>query len=201
MITIADAADQIGEYIGRQAGLQSEVKKICYGVECLLVMSLSIGIITGLGWLCGVFAETALITLTALLMKYIIGGPHLSGFLRCTGFSAFIFISSAWLLKAGGNSLHWWIIILAFFGCGAILLYRPLLAPECNSGIKQTRLRKFLCVLLLMLLCGLNYGYRNLGSISLLTGAILTILLRTPIGILIVQRVEQITKGKEVQLK
>jgi accessory gene regulator protein AgrB len=197
MITIAEAADRIGEFIGEQAELQSEVKKICYGIECLLIMLISITIILGLGWLCGVFKETAMITLAALLMKYIIGGPHLSGFSRCTSFSVLILISAAWLLKAYGNPLPLWLIALAAFWGSAALLYGSMLASEFNFSKKQIRTRKILGVFVLVLLAGLNIWRYDLSAP--MVGAWLTVMLRTPIGILIVHWVEQITKGKEVQ--
>jgi accessory gene regulator protein AgrB len=197
MITIAAVADRIGEYIGKQAELPSEVKHLCYGVECLLVLLLNMGIILALGWICGAFKETALITLSALFMKHIIGGPHLSGFLRCTGFSALVLVGSAWLLKIYGSPSYWWLMILAIMGICSILLCGLMLGPEFKFSKKQLRSRKILGVLVLTLLACLNIWRRDLWLTATLIGVLLTVMLRTPIGVLIVQWVEQITKRKE----
>jgi accessory gene regulator protein AgrB len=199
VVTIAEVADRIGEHIGTQAGLQTEIKKICYGVECLLVILLSIAIILMLGWLCGVFMETALITFSALLMKHIIGGPHLSGFLRCTGFSALILIGAAWLLNIYGSPSPWWFITLAVLGSGIVLLYGPMFNSEYKFNKRQVRFRKILSAFILVLLAGLNIWRYDLWLAALMLGVLLTVMLRTPIGIWTFQWLEQISKGKEAQ--
>jgi accessory gene regulator protein AgrB len=200
VVTIADVADRIGEHIGEQAGLQTEeVKRLCYGVECLLVMLLSIVIILAAGWFCGVFVETAFITLAALFMKHIIGGPHLSGLLRCIGFSALILVGSAWLLRIYGSPSFWWFAILALLGSGVILLYGPLLATEFHFSEKQIGYRKILGVFLLMALTSLNIWHRQPRLTASIIGILVTIMLRTPIGVWIVHWVETITKRKEAQ--
>lgn len=197
MITIAEVSDHIGEYIGEQAGLQTEVKKICYGVECSLIMLISIGFILGIGWLCGVFKETLLITLSALFMKHIIGGPHLSGFVRCTVLSALILAGAGWALKTFGTPSPWWLLVLTVAGCGIILLYGPLFASDFHCSGQQIKLRKLLGILFLTFLSIFNIWFYSRGLIYLNIGALVTVLLRTPAGVLIVNRLEQITKGKE----
>jgi accessory gene regulator protein AgrB len=199
MITIASVADHIGEYIGEQAELQSEVKKICYGVECTLVLLINIGIILALGWLCGAFKETALITLAALVMKHIIGGPHLSGFVRCTVLSTVILAGAGWAFKTLGAPSPWWLLVLAIAGCGIIWLYGPLFAADFHCSGQQIKFRKLLGVFFLALLSIFNIWFYSRGLIYLNIGALVTVSLRTPAGVLIVNGLEQLTKGKEAQ--
>ncbi|HBF36184.1 MAG TPA: hypothetical protein DDW50_02560 [Firmicutes bacterium] len=199
MVTIAKISDNIGEYIGEQAGLQTETKKICYGVECILIMIISLGIILMFGWLLGAFKETILITLAALFMKHIIGGPHLSGFIRCTTFSALILAGAGWALKTFGAPSPWWLFILAMIGCGVVLLYGPLLAEEFHFSEQQIKGRKVLGVFFLIFLSGCDIFFSSVWLTAVNIGFLLTIMLRTPAGVLIVQWVEQLTKGKEAQ--
>lgn len=199
MITIAEVSDHIGEYIGEKAGLQAEVKKICYGIECLVIMVISIGFILGIGWLCGAFKETVLITLAALFMKHIIGGPHLSGFVRCTAFSALILAGAGWAFKTLGAPSPWWLFILATVGCGVILLYGPLLAPEFHFSEQQIKFRKWFGVFTLAFLSLFNIWFYSIWLTALNIGALITVLLRTPAGVWMFHWLEQITKGKEAQ--
>jgi accessory gene regulator B len=198
MISIAEVADRIGERLGEQSGLKSEVKKLCYGIECLLIMSISISIFLGCGWFCGAFKETAVITLAALVMKHIIGGPHLSGFLRCTGFSTLILVGAAWLLKSHGSPSPWCLLVLAALGSVIIWFYGPLLPSELNLNKHRVKIRRVAGISILIVVTGLLTWHPNLWLTSLMIGFLLTILLRTPIGVLIVQWIEKITNRKEV---
>ncbi len=199
MVTIADVADHVGEYIGEKAGLQSEVKKICYGIECLSIMVISIGFILGVGWLCGAFKETLWITFAALFMKHIIGGPHLSGFVRCTAFSALILAGSGWALKTLETPSPWWLLALATAGCCVVLLYGPLLAQDFDFNEQQIKSRKRFGVITLASLSLLNIWFDSTWLTALNIGVLITVLLRTPAGVWIVHWLELITKGKEAQ--
>ncbi len=199
MVTIAEVADHVGEYIGEKAGLQSEVKKICYGIECLSIMAISIGFILAVGWLGGALRETFWITFAALWMKHIIGGPHLSGFVRCTVFSALILAGSGWALKTLGLPSPWWLLALATAGCCVVLLYGPLLAPDFDFSKQQIKSRKRFGVITLASLSLLNIWFVSTWLSALNIGVLITVLLRTPAGVWIVHGLEQITKGKEAQ--
>jgi accessory gene regulator protein AgrB len=161
-------------------------------------MAVSLCFILIVGWICGAFNETLLITFAALFMKHFIGGPHLSGFIRCTGFSAFMLVGTSWLLRTFGIPPYEWLIVLSILGIIVVLYYGPLFASDFNFNKNQVKIRKFLGALVLILLVCLNIRYRNIGVTSLLFGALLTVMLRAPIGVFIVQGIEKLTKGTEV---
>ena len=78
-MTIAQLADEIGVAICKQAGLEEETKRICYGVEYILLWLISQTFVLCIGFLVGAFIETVAVMIGAIVMKYIIGGSHLSG--------------------------------------------------------------------------------------------------------------------------
>jgi len=102
------------------------------------------------------------------------------------------------LLKANSNPSPWWFVTLAVLGSSVVLIYGPMFAPEYKFSMKQVRCRKSLGAFVLALLTVLNIWCQNRWLTFLIAGVILSVMLRTPIGVWIVQQLEQITKEKEV---
>ena len=87
---------------------------------------------------------------------------------------------------------------MAIVGCGVIMIYGPLLAPEFHFNEQQLKLRKLIGILSLILLSSFNILFYNIWLSYFNIGVLITVTLRTPAGVLIVNWVEQLTKGKEV---
>lgn len=194
MTTISQVADRIGEHICKQAGLESELKKICFGIEVMLVMSVSILIILFFGIVLGVFKETCIITLTALFMKFIIGGPHLSGFFRCQIYSAILILSGASLYKIQEVWLTTpFILFILTLNLMIIAIFQ--LAPSyCIYDQKQTITRKFLAMFLVIITIISYLQFDNLFSVGALIGFTISIINISPVGTSFVRWLDRITK-------
>lgn len=194
MVTISQVADQIGAHICKQAGLESELKKICFGIEVIMVMSVSIMIIIAFGGALGIFHETIIITLAGFLMKFIIGGPHLSGYFRCLVYSATLVLGGAWLC----NIYQLWLttsITLLLMATDFSIIISSQLAPSYRVfNHKQVIARKTL-VIFIILVSLITYLIQfNLWSAGALIGFSISILNISPVGINFVKWLDRITK-------
>lgn len=144
MLTIAKIADRIGENICKKAGLESEVKTVCYGVEVTLVSAISVAAMLLIGWLFGFFLQVFPIAIASLLMKTIVGGPHLSGFLRCLGFSSLLIVGAAFLYKYNYLSFSLAIgVVLLLLGLVVIWRYAPMLTSGKTISKDEINKRRF----------------------------------------------------------
>ena len=194
MTNISQVADRIGEHICKGAGLESEVKKICFGVEVIMVMSISILTIIALGGVLGIFRETLVVTLAAFLMKLIIGGPHLSGFLGCLTYSAALVCSGAWL----GSIYKSWLnpkVTLLILLLDLLIIFAVKLAPSYRTfNSSQTLKRKGLALILLFVSIIIYLEQFNLLGAGALIGFSISILNISPVGTNFVKWLDRITK-------
>lgn len=199
MMTIAKLSDRIGEHISKEAGLESEVAKICYGIECLLVFSLNLTAILTAGWLANAFKETLIIAMGTLLMKYIIGGPHLSGFSRCVGYSILFIVGLALLLKYYYLSFSPYLLLfLLTAGFIIIWFFAPMVTTDKVFSQPQVIRRKILGIVVLFILVLTNLLVAEFYFQGLLIGVLLSIFNISPVGSNLVKWVDRITKRKEV---
>ncbi len=200
MTTIAEFADRFGKYISEKAGYQAELKKICYGVECILVIFITLAFMLLFGFICGVFRETMIIFSGMLIMKYIIGGPHLSGLSRCIGLSAILTVSAAWLLKLGFLEIPAELLFLPYLA-GFIIIqrYAPILTMDKASSQQHKKARQNLAKIELLILILINIFNPNSWWYGVFIGSLLAIGLVSPGGVKFIYWVETITKPKEVR--
>lgn len=194
MTTISQVADRIGEHICRQAGLESEVKKVCFGIEVMMVMSVSILITIFLGGLFGLMNETLLIISTALLAKFIIGGPHLSGFFRCLIYSISIILFGALTCKIYPTWLSINMVLSLVVIDLVILINAPLFPSYRILEPKQVLTRKLFVTIILMISSGLFINRSNLFSAGALIGFSISILNISPMGTNFMKWLDRITK-------
>ncbi|MCL6590781.1 MAG: accessory gene regulator B family protein [Firmicutes bacterium] len=198
MLTIAKIADQIGENICKKAGLESEINTVSYGVEVTLVSVISVTVVLFSGWLLGVFIQVLPIALASLLMKTIIGGPHLSGFTRCLGFSAFLITGAAFLDKYHylnfGPGLG---VVLLLVGLAVIWRWAPMVTVERIISKDEINKRRFWGTVF-WLVCGLVAIFLKpaSGGGGLFIGASIAIFNISPLGVNLVKGVENITKKR-----
>ncbi len=194
MVTISQVADQIGEHICKHAGLESELKKVCFGIEVIMVMSLSIMVIIALGGIFGTFQETLVITCVGFLMKFIIGGPHLSGFFRCLIYSIALIFGGAWLCSA----YRLWLtppVTLLLLLLNVLVIFTVQLAPSYRTFNKDQALRRKTLAMVLVLVSIVVYlEYFNLWSAGALIGFSISILNISPVGTNFVKWLDRITK-------
>lgn len=200
MITISRVADEIGEHICKQAGLDSEVKKICFGVEVIMVMAISIATTITLGTLLGIFDETLIVISSALLVKFLIGSPHLSGFFRCLVYSVAIILAGSWL-----SSIYpVWLtdntaLALGLFNL-SVLIYMPLSPSYRTLERRQVITRKFTVGFMILSYAVLYINHPNLFYAGALIGISLSILNTSPVGVNFTKWLDRITKqGGAVQ--
>jgi len=200
MVTISQVADQIGAHISKQAGLESELKKICFGIEVIMVMSVSIMSIIVFGGVFGIFHETIIVTLAAFLMKFIIGGPHLSGFFRCLIYSATLILGGAWLC----NIYQLWLtapIALLLLMVDFLLIVSTQLAPSYRVfNRKQVITRKTLVIFLIIISSITYLLHFNLWSAGALIGFSISIINISTPGTNFVRWLDRITKQGGVGL-
>ncbi|HOP73937.1 MAG TPA: accessory gene regulator B family protein [Bacillota bacterium] len=127
MTTIAEIADRIGEHICQQAGLNQNQNKVRFGIEILLIMSITTFSTLIIAGICGLFFETLAVMMAALGIKFIIGSSHLSGFSRCLIYSICLSLIGAILTKAFISWLTVPLIILIMVMNWLILSISPLL--------------------------------------------------------------------------
>lgn len=196
MISIAEVADKIGMHICEQGEMKEKFKVVAYGVEIILVVLISLVIINICGALAGMFPETLFVSIFALIMRYIIGGSHLSGFSRCLGFSTFMVLLFAALAKLHFGPVHQLVnsgmLVLAI---GIILRHAPLMSFEHKNPLAEKRLRKVLAICLLTGIFALAIFSGNPHYHWTYFGLLLAILNVSPAGILLVNQFEKITKG------
>lgn len=194
MTTISQVADRIGEHICKQAGLEPELKKVCFGLEVMMVMSVPIMFMIALGGVLGIFRETIIITLTAFLMKFIIGGPHLSGFFRCLVYSTVLILVGAWLC----NTHKLWLtapVALFLLPFDLLIIISAQLAPSYRTfNRKQVFTRKTLAIFLIVISLILYLQSFNLLSAGALIGFLISILNISPVGTNFVKWLDHITK-------
>ncbi len=194
MITISQVADQMGTHICKQAGIESELKKICFGIEVMMVMLISVLIMISLGGVLGVFHETVIVTLTGFLMKFIIGGPHLSGFFRCLVYSIALVLGGAWLCQV----YQLWLtapVVLLLLLLDLLIILTVQLAPSYRAfSRKQTIGRKALALFLLIISTIFVLENFLLWSAGALIGFSISIINISPLGTNVVKWLDQISK-------
>jgi len=194
MITIAQFADIIGAHICEKADLKSRVKEVCYGVECILIILLSFCFFMVIGWLAGVFRETLMITIGMLIMKYMVGGPHLSKLSRCMGFSAIFVIGLSMLFKSGYLYFPRWLLIgILLISFTVIFRYAPLLSPGKEFDDAQKGWRRVFAALMLLIIITLQIITPAFWINGFLIGNLFAIFNITPLGVTLVKRVEDFT--------
>lgn len=200
MVTIIRIADVIGEHICKQAGLESELKKICFGIEVILVMLISIVSTIIIGAVLGMLKETMIVISSALVVKFLIGSPHLSGFLRCLLYSIAIILIGAWLC----NIYPVWLtsniaLILGLFNL-VILIGMPLCPSYRSLEIKQIITRKLIIGFMIFSNSILYINYPSLLYAGALIGISISILNTSPVGVNFTKWLDRITKqGGAVQ--
>lgn len=194
MINISQVADDIGGHICKQAGLESELKKVCFGIEVIMVMSISIMAMIAVGGVFGIFKETIIITSAAFLMKFIIGGPHLSGFFRCLMYSTIFIISGAWL----NNVYQLWLttsVTLLLLLLNLLIILNVQLAPSYRTfNRKQVIFRKTLALFLIIISLIDYLLHLNLWSAGTLIGFSISVINISPLGTSFVKWLDRITK-------
>jgi accessory gene regulator protein AgrB len=199
-MTIAQVADRIGEHICEQTARESEVKKVCFGVELMLTMAIFIISTLVLGGMMGLFLETGILLAVMMAVKFMIGGNHLSGFLPCL-------ILSTCLVIFGAGTTHFYTHWLSFGAVAVLviidltlLLLFPLHPSYRDFNPRQTFKRKF-CTSLLLLFSALIYlNHVNLFCAGLLIGFSIAILTMSPLGASFITRLDKMLqrKGEEV---
>ncbi|NLY76286.1 MAG: hypothetical protein GX075_13470 [Firmicutes bacterium] len=195
MTTISQIADLMGEYLCRRAGLENDLKRICFGIEVIMVMLLTIIVPLMIGGVFNIFHETLIITLTAFIMKNIIGSPHLSGFFRCLVYSAVLILSGAWLVKFYTLWLIPAVALTILLIDFSIILTVKLAPSYRNFDRRQTTTRKFGAIVLVL---GALIGYLeyfNLSFAGALIGFSISIINISPWSVNFVKWLDQITKG------
>lgn len=194
MTNISQIADRIGEQICKGAGLESELKKICFGIEVIMVMSISILTIIALGGVLGIFMDTLVVTFAAFLMKFIIGGPHLSGFFRCLMYSATLVCGGGWLCSVYKLWLNPKVALLISL-LDLLIIFTVKLAPSYRTfNSSQILKRKGLACVLLLVSIIIYLEYFNLLGAGALIGFSISILNISPVGTNFVKWLDRITK-------
>ena len=194
MISISQVADRIGEHICKMADLESEVKKICFGVEVIMMMMISILSTFVFGGALGVFRETLIVTFAAFVMKFIIGGSHLSGFFRCFIYSIIFVLSGAWLCSIYQIWLNPPTVLLLLL-LNILVIHYAQLAPSYrtfdNIQVFKRKLTATVLVLISAILCLEFFTFWSSGA---LIGFSISILNISPAGANFVKWLEHITK-------
>lgn len=196
MITIAEVADKIGMHICEQGEMREQFKVVAYGVEIILVILISLVLINLCGAALGLFPETLFVSVSVLIMRYIVGGSHLSGFSRCLGFSGVMVLLFAGLAKLDVGPIG--LIIdsgMLPVGIGIILRHAPLMSFQNKDPRAEKRLRKVVGSCLLTGVFALSVFSTNPHFHWIYLGLLLATLNISPAGILVVNTVEKITKG------
>lgn len=200
MTTISQVADQIGEHICKQSGMESELKKICFGIEVIMVMLISIIITIVFGAVFGLFAETSIVISSALLVKFLIGGPHLSGFFRCLIYSVALILVGAWFCHIYPVWLNQDIALLLGLFVLTILIGMRLLPSYRTLKRKQVITRKIVVGFMMFCYTILYIYDPNLFYAGALIGISISILNTSPVGVNFTKWLEWITKkGGAVQ--
>ena len=193
MITISQVADRIGGHICKEAGLESELNKICFGIEVIMVMSVSVLAIIAIGGVLGMFWETLLVTCAAFIMKFVIGGPHLSGFFRCLVYSTILVCGGAWLC----NVHQLWLsrpITLSLLLLDLLIMVNVQLAPSYKTYSRSQTLGRKAVALSLVLVPTIVYlEFLNFWSAGALIGFTISIINISPMGTNLVKWLDQIT--------
>ena len=166
----------------------------------MMVMSISIIAIIALGGVLGIFRETLVVTFAAFIMKFIIGGPHLSGFFRCLLYSTVLIFTGTWLC----NIYQSWLtvpIVLSVLLLNILIIFKVQLAPSYRSfNHIQTLRRKVLASILVLLSVTLYFMSFKIWGSGALIGFSISILNISPMGISFVGWLDRITKqGGAVQ--
>ncbi len=200
MTTISQIADGIGEHICKQAGLELEIKKVCFGIEIIMMMTVSIAVTVTLGSVFGLISETLIVTLNALLIKFIIGGSHLSGFLRCLIYSSAVILLGAWLCSIYPVWLTVNMVLLLALINLVIMIIMPLLVSYRTLKRKQEIIRKLLVILMVLFYSLLYINHSDKFYAGALIGISISVLNITPVGVNFTKWLDHITKqGGAVQ--
>lgn len=195
-MTIAEVADFLGQQVCEKAGRQEDLKRVCYGTEVFLTLSISLLVILLIGAILGMFSEVAAVSIMLLLTKTVVGGPHLSGYARCAGFSMLLIVGSAWLFSRLMLSPVM-ILGLTFVSLVIVVCWAPRSKLPDMYSENQTWARKLIALALLAGLgCLAAFSHHELWG-YLFLGSFLSIWSISPVGTEVVKTVEKITKGVE----
>lgn len=200
MIAISQVADKIGEHICVQAGLESEIQKVCFGIEVIMVMAVSIIITIIMGALLGIFSETLIVITNALLVKFIIGSPHLSGYFRCLAYSVLIILAGAWLCSIYPVWLMPNIALILMLFTLMTLIFMPLLPSYRTFERRQVIARKSLVSVMIIAVGTLFIYVPHLLYAGAMVGISISTLNTSPVGVYFTKWLDRITKrGGAVQ--
>ncbi len=193
-MSIAKFADWLGEAIAEKAALEEvEKKKVCYGMECFLVVFISAVLTLVVGWLIGVFREALIILMASMIMKYIIGGPHFRKFYKCL-LSGIVMINvTAFFYKEEVLNLGLWSLISLIF-CGIlIIVYAAPLLNSCKKFNRQKKQQKKLhgCLLWLTIILS-NMLVENSWLNCVLLGSFLAILNISPTSVWLIKALDKL---------
>ncbi len=203
MRTIADIADQWGAYLCKKTGQEAELKTVCYGLEAFLVFLVDIVTIFILGLLCGVFYQTALVMCSLLLMRSLVGGSHLSGFVRCLLFSSLmimgVILSFKYYFIAQFSVLF--AIVACLLSIYLIFRYAPVLVAWKDFSQQKVWRMRLNASGLMLLVTVVYLFWQNDWTKYLLIGNYLAVLNVTPLMQLAVTFVEKHTNMKDKEVK
>ncbi len=194
MTSISQVADRIGEHICKRTDLETEVKKISFGIEVIMVISVSILAMIALGGVLGIFRETLLVTFAAFTMKFVIGGPHLSGFFRCLIYSIVLILGGAWLCSMYQIWLNAPTVLFLLLLNILVILYTQLAPSYRTFNNIQTFRRKLAATILVLISVMLHLEFFTLWGAGALIGFSISILNISPLGTNFVKWLERITK-------
>lgn len=195
MLTIDQWADRIGTYLATKAGIPEEAGKVCYGIECFLVQTISLACILLAGTIVGLPGKTTLVTIAAILLKYVIGGPHFSGFIHCVGFSVFVTVGTAVIFHVSHLVLNsGWVFIITGLGILVIHRYGPLVASHRVLSPEEVRHRRLLADVFLILAAIGNIFIPGEVTTGFFIGMVPPLVFITPPGRALVDMVERTSK-------
>lgn len=194
MATIAEIADRIGEHICQQAGLVQNQNKVCFGIEIMLIMSITTLITLIIAAIFGLLFETMAVMVAALGMKFIIGSPHLSGFSRCLIYSICLSLIGALLTQTAGSWLTAPVISLILAIDWIVLSLSPLLLSYRSLDKQQIRTRKILAGSILGCIVLLVLTDQNIWSSGLFIGSTIAVNTISPVHVRLIRWIDKLTK-------
>ncbi len=194
MVTIAEIADRIGEHICQQAGLHENQNKVCFGIEILLIMSITAFVSLAIAMIFGLFFETIAIMVAALGMKFIIGSPHLSGFSRCLIYCICLSMTGALLTHTADA---WLSVPIIFFILGTdwiVLSVSPLLLSYRTLEKPQILSRKILAGSLIGVTALLVLVAKNLWTTGFFIGSTIAAITISTVHVRLIRWIDDLTK-------
>lgn len=192
-MNISDLSDHLGQFVYAQTSNRNyDLNTICYGIEIILVLLISIITITTIGAILGLFIPVFFVSISFLVMKMIIGGPHLSGFSRCVMLSALLMVGTAWFItyiELSNRSIP----ISTLLGIVIILCYAPQINP---ANQRPQRFHRKLAGSVLLLLAGCSLMLlQNALFAYCYYGLLISALSISPITTHSIRFIDKMTKG------